>query len=218
GTDAKQQAHARIGEAIWWHSDRIASRSPNCRRASAAAASGGQPASTSSRVRASIWNSTSSRRSRSISRPQKVRYRRHMGILRGIVSPPEQPRRLLRGGDDLGDRVGEPRPDRQFATQLCASCGGQFVVLRASIVLRQPPVGGYPPLALETMERRVEHTLLKLEGFLSDLSNPVGDAVTVHRSPAHCLQDEDVERPFENKQSVVSHRTPCCARVRLTPL
>src|SRR5262245_62704186 len=68
------------------------------------------------------------------------------------------------------------------------------------------------------MERRIEHALLKRERILSDMADPVGDAVAMHRSPTQRLQDKDIERALENGQSIVVHCSPCIARVRLRPI
>src|SRR6266487_5710892 len=68
---------------------------------------------------------------------------------------------LLRRVENARDGFREPLPARPLGFQLTASGLCEPVILRPLVVLRQPPLGLYPTLLLETVKRGIERAVVR---------------------------------------------------------
>jgi hypothetical protein len=93
----------------------------------------------------------------------------------------------------------------------------EAVELRPPVVLGRAPLRADPPAVLETVERRVQRTLVDLEDVRRALLDAHGDAPTVHGLvDLEDLEDEQVQRALEQIPIRVRHlasfgRTPAGA-------
>src|SRR5262245_43422005 len=151
-----------------------ASTPPNCRSACRRASSGASPLPTLSSVWRSRWKRSSASSSRSIRflRNSAFRARASAVILPPIVS---------RGLEDPGDRVRQPLPVLGFVGQLPAAGPGQPVELRRAVVVRAAPLRVDPALLLQTVQRRVQRTLVHGQDARRDLLDALRDPPPVHR-------------------------------------
>ena len=98
--------------------------------------------------------------------------------------------------------VAQPRGD---GAQALATCGREFVVPRPSIVVARAPLGGEPAAAFHALEGLIERAVVDAERAVRAVLEPGGDGVAVHRAPAQCFEDEEVEGALEERQRVVRH-------------
>src|ERR1041385_7991295 len=99
------------------------------------------------------------------------------------------------------DRGADPVPSLLFGGQMFPAGRCQAVIFRTLIVLRLPPLGLDPTLALEAMQRRIQRAGLNLEDVARPRPDGLGDAVAVLRSPAQRLQDQHVQSPLDMLRS-----------------
>ena len=164
-----------VRRAIPRQSASIAATSPKASTAAARAACGLYPASISSRVRMSRWNSISLRTSRATSgsEPDRSEESAHgAGEIRPV--PRRAPRRPR----------GRSSPASDLGAELAPAGRAEPVVLGLTPRLGETPLLLQPPLALEPVERGIEGALLDGEGVLGGLPDPAADAVAVHRAPS----------------------------------
>ena len=76
-------------------------------------------------------------------------------------------------------------------------CGGEGVVLRAAIVLGDPPVPRDQPVPFQPSQRREERPGVDLKGAPADLFEAYADAVAVERFERQRLQDQHVQRALD---------------------
>src|SRR5438067_2273144 len=81
----------------------------------------------------------------------------------------------LRRRQDLGDCRRNPLPIRSFGFQMAAALGCQPVIPCPAIVIGSAPAGGDEPLILQSVERRIERTLLHAQDVLRDLLDALRD-------------------------------------------
>jgi hypothetical protein len=87
----------------------------------------------------------------------------------------------------------ETVPGLLFGLEADASGFGEGVELCAAIVFRFSPLGLYPYLMLEAMERGVKSALVDAENVVGELADAIGDSEAVHRAGGEDLEDEEVE-------------------------
>ncbi len=84
-------------------------------------------------------------------------------------------------------------PTRETRGEMFSPAGGQLVVFRAPVRVRDAPFAVEPSLLLHPVERGVERAFFDLKSRLGDLLDPAQDREPVHRAPGQGLQDEEVE-------------------------
>src|SRR5262245_12856915 len=102
---------------------------------------------------------------------------------------------------DAGNRADQlvPLPDRSL--QLFTPLGCEPVVLRSTIVLRRALFNGDPTSFDETMERRIERSLLDLQHVLGAAFDGLGDRVAVRRPGSKSPQDQQVEGALQELET-----------------
>src|SRR5687768_6158560 len=100
------------------------------------------------------------------------------------------PHYRLDRGEDAVER-------RDFLAQSAAASGSDRVIARTATSRRRAPLRREPTLCLQPLEGGVERTLLDGEDAVGKPLDVLGDRVTVHRLHGERLEDEHVERPFE---------------------
>src|SRR5262245_9449446 len=99
--------------------------------------------------------------------------------------------------EDQRDAGGKLLPERALLVELAPAGVGQGVVFGATAVRLRLPVGDDPRLVLESVQRRVERTLLDLERLFRDLPDPVCDGPAVKRFEGDDAKDQEVEGALE---------------------
>src|ERR1051325_11086243 len=96
---------------------------------------------------------------------------------------------------DALNHTGCTLPTFSLAPQLLLSGLRYRVELRLAVIFRSPPFGSNPTLLLETNQRRVNSTFIKLEQVLADLFEAARNTVPVQR-PKHFKrpQNHHIER------------------------
>jgi hypothetical protein len=81
------------------------------------------------------------------------------------------------------------------------------VELGAPVVLRDAPFGAHPPPALQTVQRRVERSLLEQQHLLGGFLHPLRHGVAVTGSPRQRLQQHEVQAAAEHVHVRDCHRS-----------
>ena len=90
------------------------------------------------------------------------------------------------------------------ATQQLLPAGSrQPVILRALLVLGQPPLGLDPALSFEAVQRGVERAVVDLQLFLRQVGDGDADAMSVLRPPLERAQHQHVQRALQQLDSVL---------------
>src|SRR5262249_49793208 len=110
---------------------------------------------------------------------------------------PEHRLRLLCGADDQRYGVRQALPLRQFALQLGAPGTGERVEFGIAAGLAGAPLGAYPALLFEAVERRIEGALRDLQDVIADLLDALCDGPAVFRFEGDGLEDEEIEGPLD---------------------
>ena len=91
------------------------------------------------------------------------------------------------------DRVHGPLPLRTLHRDLPPSDAGEKVVARPAVVLRDPPLGLHPALALHTLEGRIQRSLLDREHVPRHGLDPLGQPPAVHRLEGEGAQHQQLQ-------------------------
>src|SRR5688572_20655908 len=176
---------------------------PSSTSAARRAASGGIPRS---RYRAAISSAaacSSSSRSRSSACCLKID--RHALVSR-------RRSRMSVGLQDEPDGAGDPGPVPLLDSELAAAGGRQPVELRAPPLCSRAPFTFKIAFLFEPMQRRKQRTSLDTEGAAGDLCDPVGDGDAMPRLELEGLENQEIERTFEEFGLLFRHR--CAADYR----
>ena len=84
-----------------------------------------------------------------------------------------------------------------FRGELLSTRGRQAIHPHALIVLRHVPLGGDGALALEAVQRGIQRAGVHLQHIARARANHLRDAVPVSRTPAQCLEDDQIECALE---------------------
>src|ERR1041385_7051912 len=98
-----------------------------------------------------------------------------------------------RRGQDGRHHPGVAPPADRLLAELLPPRGGQLVELRLAIGVGDAPLLRQEPAPLQAVERGVERALLDRQHLVGALADPAADGVAVERTPAHRLEDEEVE-------------------------
>src|SRR5580765_2829442 len=178
------------------HSSAATVTDPKRARAFMRASSGLMPSSISFRVSCSMWNCSSSLRSRS------TRLVKQSARARNFRSRRVMP---LRQFHDASDRVLHPVPVTRFDDELLPSQGRQPVIFRPPPELRHFPLGFDPAAMLEPVQGRVQRTLVDLEHVLGNVLDSLGDRPTMERIPLQRAEDQQIQRSGEQIWGARSH-------------
>src|SRR5204862_7862217 len=110
-----------------------------------------------------------------------------------------------RRAEDRCDGFGVADEAGALGAQVRAAGGGELVIARAPVVVGKSPLGSDECPFFHAMERVVEGALLDIEMAAGARLEPRRDLRAVHGAPGECLQDEDVERPLEERAVLRSH-------------
>src|SRR5512133_2038505 len=108
---------------------------------------------------------------------------------------------------DCRDRLRVLEPRIRFGAQPLASRERELVVPRATIVLRGTPLGAEPAAALHSLQGLIQRAVIDAECPAGAILEPRGDGVAVHRAPAKRLEDEKVERAFQQRQGIAGRHS-----------
>src|SRR5215472_1708126 len=108
------------------------------------------------------------------------------------------PRLALDLAQDAPDGSHDLPPFAGFGDELFTSSGCEFVELCLAIVLACAPIRRHPAAIFETMQRRIERTLLDLKHLIGSVLDNVRDSVTVSWPGNQRAQDQHVERPLQH--------------------
>src|SRR6185436_7862993 len=92
--------------------------------------------------------------------------------------------------ENLSDGRRETFPVRSLFGQLFAAGFGQLVILGLAIVVRAVPFGDDPTLLFESIQSRVERTLVDVEHSIRHLLDALRNTPAVHRFQRQRLQDQ----------------------------
>src|SRR6185437_8832537 len=81
--------------------------------------------------------------------------------------------------------------------QMPASARGQLIEPCLAAGVADAPFGPDPFLLLQPVQRRIQRTLLHPQHLLRDLPQPLCDAVAVARPQRKDLEDQEVERAWQ---------------------
>src|SRR5262249_27527295 len=84
-------------------------------------------------------------------------------------------------------------PTRSLVAQLLSAGGRQRIELRASIVVRRPPLRLQEATVLQTVQRRVERALLHGKMPVRDLADAQENSVAVLRAERDGFENQEVE-------------------------
>src|SRR6185437_5937119 len=102
-------------------------------------------------------------------------------------------------GRDHGVHGSAEQPPRfDLVGELAAAGGGELVKARAAIVLGRSPRCLEPPTLHESMQRRIERSLVHLEHAFRDLADALAQAPPVHWLEQCGFENEQVERALED--------------------
>src|SRR5207249_3881075 len=80
--------------------------------------------------------------------------------------------------------------------------GGELVVARAPVVVGEVPLGADEAALFHPVEGVVQRAVVDVEAAAGTLLEPGGDFGAVHRAPRQGFEDEDVERPLQERRAV----------------
>src|SRR5262249_50278148 len=103
------------------------------------------------------------------------------------------------------DGVRVARPVFEFLGQLLSAGPGEGINLGHAAVLGLLPLAAHKPLALESMQCRVERALLNIENLPRGYEDSLGDPVAVQGSWGQHFQYEKVEGALEEFGFLGSH-------------
>src|SRR5262249_44720223 len=107
---------------------------------------------------------------------------------------------VARAGAERGGHRGRHLvPAVGFLAQSTAPCRRELVETGAPVVVGHAPFAVEQPAMFEAIERRIERALLDGERVAGDLLDAEQDAVAVQRPERGRLQDEQIERPAEQR-------------------
>src|SRR5690606_3503915 len=115
-------------------------------------------------------------------------------------------RDLRRGTQHLRDRFGVARPCARLPLELLTAPRGQRVVLRATVRLRQPPLGCDPATPLDAVQRGVQRAILDLQHAIRRVADPASNRIAMTGAEDQRLEYEQVECALEQIQILVAHR------------
>src|SRR5262245_15463710 len=115
-----------------------------------------------------------------------------------------------------GLRVAEPRGG--FGLQSLAAISRQLVEARPAVRLGDAPLRLNQAAVLQAMQRLIERTVIDPERARRTLLEPERDGIPMQRTPTQCLEDEQIERAFEERQfghgdPLYLSAYPVCAKV-----
>src|SRR5262245_57889789 len=152
------------------------------------------PARTNFSVCWSMWNCISSSIPPSSPRRRRIEcIHCHAARIRRLIDSS-----LQAGIEDQVHGPGHTLPMCELTAEVPPAFTRQRVVACAAVVLGDLPLGMNQPLALETVECRIERALPQLEDTFRPLFDALGDAPPVHRLELQSLQHEHVERALED--------------------
>src|SRR5215471_14159940 len=112
--------------------------------------------------------------------------------------PSPRPHRSLRRAQHAGDRRGQAIPVRALLVELRATETRERIEARVAAGVGRRPRRAKPAALLETMQRRVERSLLYLHDVAGHLLQPPRDGVAVDRTERDDFQDQHVERALQD--------------------
>src|SRR5690242_12599542 len=92
-------------------------------------------------------------------------------------------------------RIGEALPFVDLLAECLPPLTRDAVVACTPVVLGGLPIALDVAAVLETLQRRIERTLIDLEAAVRDLLNAKTDAPPMHGCERHRLEDEEVDAP-----------------------
>src|SRR5262249_19485467 len=81
--------------------------------------------------------------------------------------------------------------------QTATATATERIESRPTIALSGAPLGKNPALQLQTLQRRVERTLLHAEHAIGNLPQTLGNGPAVHRLQGQSLQDQKIQRALQ---------------------
>src|SRR5215510_823153 len=107
-------------------------------------------------------------------------------------------------------------PLRTLSGELFAAGARDGVVARLAVVLGGVPLGRNPSARDEAVQRRVERALVHTQQPVGAALDQLGDAPTVHGAQLENLEDEHLERAFNDfDAAVLGHGAPSLLSFRL---
>jgi hypothetical protein len=107
--------------------------------------------------------------------------------------------------EDEPDRVRETIPRRLLDLELLLARPRERVELGLASRFRLPPLGFEPAFLLEPVQRRVQRSLIDLDGLARDLLEPLRYPVAMRRIERQDLKDQHVERALRDRESGGRH-------------
>src|SRR4051794_27146759 len=111
---------------------------------------------------------------------------------------------LLGGTKDSGNRASQPIPLGCFDRQLLSPLFGQSVELRAAIVLGGSRVEGDPPAFDQSMQRRVQRSLLHEQHVVGAVFDRFGNRMSMGRTKPQRPKNQEIERTLEKFNAIAS--------------
>src|SRR6185295_9743631 len=96
-------------------------------------------------------------------------------------------------------------PGIGFCGQLLPPGRSELIELGAAVVFRISPLGGNQPLRLQAVQRRIQGTLIDLEHVSRHLLDSLRDVPPVSRAGLEGFQHQQVERPLQQVDLLLSH-------------
>ena len=112
------------------------------------------------------------------------------------------------GGENAAHHLRVAEPSRGLGAEVRAPGGRHAVVPRAPVVLGDAPLGGDEPALFHAVKGVVERAVVDVERAAGVVLEPGGDLEAVHGSPGECLEDEHVQRAFDERERVGGRLTP----------
>src|SRR6476659_558828 len=114
---------------------------------------------------------------------------------------------VLRSGEDAGNRLRVAHPRRGLLLEVCPATRRDLVVARSPTVLRNSPLGRDELAAFEAIQTLIQRTVVDVQRAARAFLEPARDLEPVHGLPRECAEDQQVERPFHQRQRL-SHIAP----------
>src|ERR1039458_2910997 len=190
------------------HSSRKCSTPPNSRRAA-------RPASVAPNPRARFFSASIARWKLSSS-SSSLSTRRRETSARSRIARSFQPMSCLVSClfQHPPDRHRQPRPRFRLHAELLAPRCRQFVKPRAPPHLRSAPFRRDPPLVLQTVQRRIERSLVDPQHIPRNLLDGLGDGPPVLRPGLRSEENQQIERAL---QQVEFHVVVGCLQQKYAP-